>query len=53
MMEGLCSIGLVPTRSDERTDFKLVEAPYLGMEHQSSVTIGNELLQMAIRRKPI
>ena len=25
--------------------FKLVEAPYLGMEHQSSVTYGNKFKQ--------
>ena len=37
---GLLNIGLDPIRTYE-DEFKLIEVPYLGMEHQSAVTYGN------------
>jgi hypothetical protein len=48
MSHACCRLwALVWTLSFYEDSYKLVEAPYLGMEHQSSVTYGNGL-RMAI-----
>ena len=51
----ILSTGLVPTLYEDT--YKLVEVPYLGMEHQSSVTYGNKFkngyLKVVIYQKQV